>query len=86
MFPYELDAVFEQIFLQKATSAAAGWPSGGQKRYYSRPHHLKKGKKLTLADGQSLDERMTRQLAKDVHVLHVPGSGITLTNFTKGKD
>jgi hypothetical protein len=42
--------------------------------------------KLTLADGESLDERMARQLAKDVHVLHVPGSGITLTNFSKDKD
>ncbi len=41
--------------------------------------------KLTLADGQSLDEGMTRQLAEDVHVLHVPGPGITLTNFIKTK-
>ncbi len=41
---FRKNAVFELIFSQKAASAAAGWPSGSQNKYFCRPHHLKEAK------------------------------------------
>jgi hypothetical protein len=44
MFPYELDAMFEQIFSQKAASAAAGSPSSGQNKYFLPTSLSQRGK------------------------------------------
>jgi hypothetical protein len=48
------------IISQKAASAAAGSPYGGQNRYFCRPHNLKRGKNDMFKFQVTLD----RQSAK----------------------